>query len=376
MCETHAKSCSLCHHRCLIPPGGRGLCGTRENPAGNAAGSRVFSEGLSLPYYGYVTAAAVDPIEKKPLYHFRPGSRILSLGFAGCNLRCPFCQNWQISQIGKGAPQGRRIKPEDAVALALEKGPSYPPGGFSGQTFSEGQIAYTYSEPLIHFEFLRDCMEFAHQRGVANVLVSNGCISPGRAEQILPLVDAANIDLKCFSEKTYREILGGDLETALDFIRAARRYGVCLELTTLVVPGLNDGEAELDRCAEFIAALGDTPAGPSGRRPVPWHLSAYHPSYRWNAPPTESAALLRAAERARKLLPYVYAGNIAGEKNDTPCPRCGAVLVRRRGYRVESRLSSGGNPAAVSAGAGEGPVHKGPQPCRCPSCGAGTPVYW
>jgi pyruvate formate lyase activating enzyme len=386
MCETRAKRCSLCHHRCLIPAGGRGLCGTRENRAENAGGGRVSLEGLSLPYYGYITAAAVDPIEKKPLYHFRPGSQILSLGFAGCNLRCPFCQNWQISQLGKGAPQGRRMEPEDAVTLALS-----PPFPLSGQAFLEGQIAYTYSEPLIHFEFLKDCMEFAHQRGIANVLVSNGCISLEKAEEILPLVDAANIDLKCFSEKTYREILGGDLETTLDFIRAARRYGVCLELTTLVVPGLNDSEAELDRCAEFIAVLEAAPAGLAesagtarpeaatgspGERPVPWHLSAYHPGYRWDAPPTETAALLRAAERGRKLLPCVYTGNIAGEKNDTSCPRCGAVLVRRRGYRVESRLSPGGNPAAVSAGFSETLAPRGPRPCRCPSCGAETPVYW
>jgi pyruvate formate lyase activating enzyme len=254
------------------------------------------------------------------------------------------------------------MKPEEAVAPALENGPPPPPARPSDRTFPGGQIAYTYSEPLIHFEFLKDCMEFAHERGIANVLVSNGCISLERAEEILPLVDAANIDLKCFSEKTYREILGGSLEMVLDFIRAARRCGVCLELTTLVVPGLNDSEAELDRCAEFIAALG---TGFFGERPVPWHLSAYHPSYRWDAPPTESAALLGAAERGRKILPHVYTGNIAGEKNDTRCLRCGAVLVRRRGGRVESRLSPGGNPAS-----------KGPQPCRCPSCGAETPVYW
>jgi pyruvate formate lyase activating enzyme len=254
------------------------------------------------------------------------------------------------------------MKPEEAAALALGDGPA----------FSEGQIAYTYSEPLIHLEFLKDCMQFVHEQGAANVLVSNGCINLEGAEEILPLVDAANIDLKCFSEKTYREILGGNLETVLDFIRAARRYGVCLELTTLVVPGLNDSRAELDRCAEFIAALEAAPAGKEGaagrpgERPVPWHLSAYHPSYRWDAPPTETAVLLRAAERGRKLLPYVYTGNIAGGKNDTACPYCDAVLVRRRGYRVESRLAAPrGNPAS-----------KGPQPCRCPSCGAETPVYW
>jgi pyruvate formate lyase activating enzyme len=218
------------------------------------------------------------------------------------------------------------------------------------------QIAYTYSEPLIHIEYLKDCMELAREQGAANILVSNGCANLERAGDILPLVDAANIDLKCFSETTYRRILGGNLETVLDFIRAARRCGVCLELTTLLVPGLNDSDAELDCCAEFIASL---------QPPVPWHLSAYHPAYRWDAPPTDSAALLRAAERARRVLPWVYAGNIAREENDTPCPRCGAVLVRRRGYRVDTRLLA--RPSGAPAP---------PRPCRCASCGADTPVYW
>jgi pyruvate formate lyase activating enzyme len=346
-----ALRCTLCHHRCLIPPGGRGLCGTREN----SPGGPLSGEGLSLPYYGYVTAAALDPIEKKPLYHFRPGSRILSLGFAGCNLRCPFCQNWRISQLRSSVPEGRTLGPEDALALALRDA---PPPAFPAAPFPRAQIAYTYSEPLIHVEFLKDCMELAHERGIANVLVSNGCINTGAAEKILPLIDAANIDLKCFSEKTYREVLGGDLETVTDFIRAALVGGVRLELTTLVVPGLNDGEGEIEDCAEFIAGLGG----------VPWHLSAYRPGYRWNAPPTDPAALLRLAERARRLLPFVYTGNIPGEESDTACPRCGALLVRRRGRRVESRVL----PAPVSGG----PPVKAGRPCRCPSCGAETPVYW
>ncbi|MDR0641282.1 MAG: AmmeMemoRadiSam system radical SAM enzyme [Treponema sp.] len=359
--------CTLCHHRCFIPPGGRGFCGTREN--GDLAG-------LSLPYYGYVTAAAFDPIEKKPLYHFRPGSQILSLGFAGCNLRCPFCQNWRISQLRGSVPEGRKLRPQDAVAMVLRNGG--PAAGHPAAAFPMGQIAYTYSEPLIHFEFLKDCMELAHEQGIANVLVSNGCINLEMAEKILPLTDAANIDLKCFSEKTYREILGGDLETVLNFIRAARRHGVRLELTTLIVPGLNDSEAEIGDCIEFIAGL-ETPGheNAAAKDPVPWHLSAYHPDYRWDAPPTDAAALLGLAGRARKLLPFVYTGNIPGEKNDTACPRCGAVLVRRRGYRVESFLLPGdAAPSAGTSPALNGPPVKGQRPCRCPACGAETPVYW
>jgi pyruvate formate lyase activating enzyme len=224
-------------------------------------------------------------------------------------------------------------------------------------TAGSTQLAYTYSEPLLHSEYVKDCMELAHERGIANVLVSNGCINTASAVKLLPLIDAANIDLKCFSEKTYHDVLGGDLETVLNFIRAANQSGLHLEITTLVVPGLNDSDAELDRCAEFIAGLRDT-----AQYPPPWHLSAYHPSYHWDAPPTESAALLRAAKRAWGILPYVYAGNIFGEENDTVCPHCGAVLVKRRGYRVDVR-----GLAPLMAG-------EGLRAYRCAACGGETPV--
>jgi pyruvate formate lyase activating enzyme len=262
---------------------------------------------------------ARDPIEKKPLYHYRPGSSILSLGFAGCNLRCPFCQNWQISQ--RTDTPGRRYSPREIIA-ALKSGEN--PGSPGSM-----QIAYTYSEPLVHPEFLLDCMAAAREAGIANVLVSNGCIRTEAARDILPLTDAANIDLKCFSEDTYRRILEGDLSTVLDFIREARKQGVHLEITTLIVPGLNDGPDETGRCAEFIAGLSRT---------IPWHLSAYHPDYRWEAPPTEASSLFQTALRAREELSYVYTGNVSGNPrfNDTPCPHCGQALVRRRGYRIDT----------------------------------------
>jgi pyruvate formate lyase activating enzyme len=269
-----------------------------------------------LPFYGYVTALAEDPIEKKPLYHFRPGSTILSAGFAGCNLHCPFCQNWHISQ----APEtgGRFISPEDLIRRA------------------SSSIAYTYSEPLVHIEYLLDCMREARKAGIANVLVTNGCIKAGPAAELLSLTDAANIDLKCFSPKTYREVLGGDLDTVLGFIRLAAGLGVHVELTTLVVPGLNDRREELDECVRFIAALMEG----AGRGPVPWHLSAYHPDWRWEAPPTPPELLTGTARRAREKLPYVYTGNLPGESNDSLCPQCGALLIRRRGFRtVYEKLS-------------------------------------
>jgi pyruvate formate lyase activating enzyme len=316
--------CGLCPRNCIVPSGQFGACGVRGNKNG---------KGL-IPFYGMITALALDPIEKKPLYHFRPGANILSVGFAGCNLRCPFCQNWHISQIKSlgsdvshnDGLSGRYMTPAELVSAALRESAFEDRG-------DPPNLAYTYSEPLVHAEYLLDCMALARKQGIANVLVSNGCAMKEAASDILSLTDAANIDLKSFSADTYSEVLGGNLTTVLDFIKLAVQKGVHLEITTLVVPELNDSPEELDQCADFIAGLsrdGD------GMGIIPWHLSAYHPEYRWNAPPTDAALLLKTAERARKKLRYVYAGNIAGEENKTVCPSCAAVLVRRRGYRIDS----------------------------------------
>jgi pyruvate formate lyase activating enzyme len=255
--------------------GAGGLCRVRFNSGGFG----------SLPYYGFISALALDPIEKKPLYHFRPGTQILSAGFAGCNLRCPFCQNWHISQ-NTDIP-GRYISPRELIAAAKKE--------------AVGQIAYTYSEPLVHIEYLLDCMKEGRKQGVANVLVSNGCVTKDAAAVILEYTDAANIDLKCFSGETYSKILGGDLEAVKSFIAAAHERGVHLELTTLVVPGLNDSPEELDASAGFISGI--SPG-------IPWHLSAYHPDWKWNAPPTRADFLLEAAKLAGQKLRYVYTGNI------------------------------------------------------------------
>ncbi|MDR2247182.1 MAG: AmmeMemoRadiSam system radical SAM enzyme [Treponema sp.] len=302
--------CALCPHRCGIPADGSGRCKVRRNRNGSG----------DIPFYGHVTALAADPIEKKTLYHVRPGSSILSLGFAGCNLRCPFCQNWRISQEispeSAAVPGGRTVSPAEVIAAAQA-------GGFR-------QIAYTYSEPLVHAEFLLDCMELAHSAGIANVLVSNGCVNREPAADILALTDAANIDLKAFSEATYSRVLGGDLAAVLAFIEAACAAGVHVEITSLIVPGLNDSAEETGRCAAFIAGLS---------RNIPWHLSAYHPAYRWDAPPTDKGFLIRTVLRARETLSYVYAGNLDGgapELHDTACPACGRTLVRRRGYRINT----------------------------------------
>ncbi|AEF84166.1 radical SAM domain protein [Treponema primitia ZAS-2] len=293
--------CRLCPRHCVLSPGSFGQCRVRQNINGQG----------DLPYYGFITAMAEDPIEKKPLYHFRPGSSILSLGFAGCNLRCPFCQNWHISQ-GTDAP-GRRLSPTEILSRARK-------GGFT-------QIAYTYSEPLIHIEFLLDCMTLCREEGIANILVSNGCINTEAAAEILPLTDAANIDLKCFSEETYAKVLGGKLRTVLEFIKTAYSSGIHLEVTTLIIPGLNDGAEETRLCAEFLSGFS---------REIPWHLSAYHPDYQWNAPPTNPVSLAEIAHMGREYLSFVYTGNIWGEHNDTVCQHCGAVLINRQGYRVDS----------------------------------------
>ena len=324
--------CGLCPRACAIPGGSFGSCGVRGNKNGKAL----------IPFYGQLTALAVDPIEKKPLYHFRPGSKILSVGFAGCNLHCPFCQNWHISQKA-GSGKGQMLqaaKPHDIVSAALRE--------------NSGAIAYTYSEPLVHIEFLLDCMTLAHRHGIANVLVTNGCINAAAAGEITALTDAANIDLKCFSHDSYAQILGGAssvnfFDTVLDFIKLAHAQNVHTEITTLIVPGFNDSIEELDTCIEFIANLG-----------VPWHLSAYHPDYRWNAPPTDPDFLLRIKERANKKLRHVYVGNFSGEENNTLCPHCTAMLVRRRGYRVDL--------AALCL-----PLH-GEGFYRCAQCGEKTPV--
>ncbi|MDR0402736.1 MAG: radical SAM protein [Treponema sp.] len=364
------NNCGLCPRGCGLEKGGTGFCRTRAASFGASGRPPRPAIGTVDSLYGLVTAAAVDPIEKKPLYHWRPGSSVFSAGFAGCNMRCPFCQNWHISQ-NAGAP-GRRISPQALVDEAAES--------------LCGQIAYTYSEPLVHFEYLLDCMEKARAAGIANILVSNGCVNRGPASEILALTDAANIDLKSFSAETYAKTLGGDLDTVLNFIRAAAAPGIHLEITTLVVPGLNDSEEELDAAAAFIAGLFPAPengssaetGNPAGARVfgVPWHLSAYHPDWKWDAPPTKPGALFQIARRARdrhpRLRDFIYIGNSpvsrteqAVEFWDTVCPACGAVLVRRAG---------GFRPYTSSVSALEIRDTPGGPRYYCAACGKAAPI--
>ena len=285
MSETR-RACPVCPHGCMLSEGQTGLC--------RARGMR---DGVIVPLnYGIVSSIALDPIEKKPLARFFPGSVILSVGSFGCNLRCPFCQNWEIS-TSDGQEYLRDadncyVTPERLAALADE-------------LRGRGNIgaAFTYNEPLIGWEYVRDTAERLRERGLKTVLVTNGCVNPEIAEQILPLTDALNIDLKCFRAETYNKLLGGDLETVKRFIARAAE-GCHVELTTLVVPGLNDSDEEIRALTEWIASL------PGGEE-IPLHLSRFFPRYHMtDRQATDRQSVLRLVSLARERLRWVYPGNL------------------------------------------------------------------
>lgn len=270
--------CGLCHHRCAIAPGRSGLCRVRKNE-----GVR-----LVLPYYGLVSAAAVDPIEKKPLYHFLPGSAVYSVGYLGCNLRCPFCQNHHIAQEFDA----------DAAAYAA-------PARLARAALASGapSLAHTYSEPLIHIEYVMAVMREARALGLKNVLVTNGSAAAEPAREVLALCDAVNLDIKAWDPAWYRQELGGDRDGTLAFARAARESGVHLEVTTLVVPGRNDTDEDIEGIAGFLAGLDPE---------IPYHLSAYHPAWRYREPATPVSTLRRLKAVAERRLRYVHLGNVPG----------------------------------------------------------------
>ena len=272
------QRCELCFHRCALEEGQTGLCRARINRGGTI-----------LPLnYGKVTSLALDPIEKKPLRRFHSGSMILSAGSFGCNLRCPFCQNHEISMAGEGELDTEELLPNDLAALAER----LRPRGNIG-------VAYTYNEPLIGYEYVRDCAVAVRARGMVNVLVSNGTVEEAPWRELLPLIDAANIDLKGFTEGWYRR-LGGDLETVKRSIALAAEY--ChVEVTTLLVPGENDSEAEIRALSRWLSAIDPG---------IPLHLSRFFPRYRMaDRPPTDVNAVYRLAEAARESLRWVYTGN-------------------------------------------------------------------
>jgi pyruvate formate lyase activating enzyme len=297
--------CRLCRFYCLIPEGGRGRCGVRENRAGT----------LYSLVYGRCIAEHVDPIEKKPLFHVFPGSLSYSMATVGCNFRCLHCQNAEISQWAADRPiPGQLLPPEEIVRRAVTAGCR--------------SIAYTYTEPTIFFEYACDTAVQARQAGLANVFVTNGYTSPEALEHIAPLLDAANVDLKSFSDRFYREVTGARLEGVLETLRHYRRLGIWLEVTTLLIPGRNDSDAELRAVAAFIHnELGAH---------TPWHVTAFFPAYRMtDLPPTPAATLHRARDIGRRAgLHHVYEGNLRGGREDTFCPHCGQLLIERSGFRV------------------------------------------
>ncbi|OIQ52903.1 AmmeMemoRadiSam system radical SAM enzyme [Neomoorella thermoacetica] len=292
--------CRLCPHTCVIASGKRGVCRVRENREGR----------LITRNYGRCSSLALDPIEKKPLYHFYPGSLILSAGTVGCNFSCDFCQNWEIAQQ---EPETVVISPDDLVRKARE-------------VDSLG-IAYTYSEPLVWFEFVLATAQLARNAGLKNVMVTNGFIRPEPLKELLPWIDAWNIDVKGFSLEFYRKVVKGDYRPVLKTAAAAVDSGSHVEITTLLVTGLNDDSTELEELVKWVATnLGvDTPL----------HFSRYFPRYRLEAPPTPLETMRRARDMARKHLHYVYLGNVADpEANNTYCPVCGELVIRRTGYHV------------------------------------------
>lgn len=292
-------ACHLCPQECVIAPGRRGRCRMRENRDGT----------LYSLNYGRVAAAALDPIEKKPLYHFYPSAAILSLGTLGCNLACAFCQNWEIAH---GDVPTRYLPPEEAVALAERE-----------RVHGNIGLAFTYNEPFIWYEYVLDTARMSQEKGLKNVLVTNGFVNPEPLEAILPYIDAMNIDVKAFREEYYHRLCGGKLEHVKRTVeRAARSCHV--EVTTLLVTDQNDSPEEVGELAAWLASI--DPA-------IPLHLSRYFPAYKMDLPPTPVERLERAREEALKHLRYVYLGNV-GADNDTFCPGCGALLVARRGYAV------------------------------------------
>jgi pyruvate formate lyase activating enzyme len=294
--------CALCPKLCTLKEGQFGFCRTRTNDGGR----------LVTIIYAEVTGCHVDPIEKKPLYHYHPGRPILSLGTKGCNFGCLFCQNWQIAQR-TDAPS-ERLMPDQAVELALRH-----------DSFG---IAYTYTEPLIWFEYVLDTARLAHERGLKNVLVTNGFVCEAPLEELLPHVDAANIDVKSFDPDFYRRLCKGELAPVLRTVERVRAHWH-VELTHLVVPYKDEVEIldDVRRMRDWVAdTLG---------RDTPLHFSRYFPHHKLDLPSTPEALLARAREIALEKLDFVYLGNVAAaDGTNTVCPGCGATLIRRHGYRA------------------------------------------
>jgi len=299
--------CNLCGHACVLAAGKYGVCRVRQNVAG----------ALKSLNYDAVVAMNVDPIEKKPLFHFLPGTTSLSVAAAGCNFQCGFCQNWQISQSPRTGriSRGQAASPEQIVAAAADH--------------DCASISYTYTEPTVFFELAYDTARLAAARGIRNCFVSNGFMTPLAVETIAPVLDAINVDLKAFRDETYRRVMKASLQPVLTCLKALAAAGIWIEVTTLVVPGMNDSPEELRDIAAFIAGQ----LGPA----VPWHVSRFHGDYKMtDAASTPIATLQTACRIAQEVgLEFVYCGNVPGRADEnTYCPACGEVVIERTGFAV------------------------------------------
>ncbi|MGE5630512.1 MAG: AmmeMemoRadiSam system radical SAM enzyme [Caulobacteraceae bacterium] len=292
--------CRLCPHQCRLGPGQYGICRVRNNIEGT----------LYTHNYGKISAIAMDPVEKKPLYHFFPGKYLLSLGTVGCNFRCKFCQNYRIAQRGTGekSDSGDFYEASEGYILSLCRQEEDCVG-----------IAYTYNEPSVWYEYILDMAKYVKSKGYRNVLVTNGYMSDKPLMELLPYIDAMNIDVKSFNEEYYKDICGGRLEFVKNTVEAASSK--ChIEITTLIVPGLNDSEEEMEELSEWLASV---------KPSIPLHLSRYFPMYMMNENPTPVETLKTLKKAAMENLEYVYIGNVSGNDTNTYCPDCGALLVRR-----------------------------------------------
>lgn len=326
-----AVRCVACAHRCLIKPGRRGICQVRFNHEGQ----------LRVPW-GYVAALQVDPIEKKPFSHFLPGTDALTFGMLGCDFHCPYCQNWVTSQALRDPLSDSSIRyieeitPEQMVNIALSQ--------------RCASIVSSYNEPLITSEWAVSIFKLAKQAGLACAYVSNGNATPEVLNYLAPYLDACKVDLKCMQDRSYRK-LGGVLQHVLDTIQMAHQRNLWVEVVTLLVPGFNDSNEELWEAARFLVSVSPD---------IPWHITAYHPDYKMDAPPTTAQMLKTAAEIGQEAgLRYVYAGNLpgrVGSLEDTHCPHCQRAVIRRRGYVILEY--------AITA---EG---------KCPDCGTPIPGRW
>jgi pyruvate formate lyase activating enzyme len=324
--ENNRVKCNLCSHNCIIADGKLGVCNVRENKGGE----------LFTLVYGETISQNIDPIEKKPLYHFYPGSKSYSIATPGCNFRCQWCQNWEIAHMPRerGLISGSHTSPKSIIDQVIANGCQ--------------SISYTYTEPTIFFEFAYDIARKANSLGILNVLVTNGFMTPEMLNMISPYLDAANVDIKAFKEKTYQKFIGARLQPVLDNLVLMKNLDIWVEITTLVIPGINDDLEELEQIAKFIYQE----LGPN----TPWHISRFFPHYHLsNVPPTSISTLNLARDIGMDVgLKYVYLGNVVGESN-TKCHHCGDVLIQRQGYWVpENRLQYG----------------------ICPNCGTPIPGVW